>query len=439
MSRIWSLLLLGATLHGCSGPQEPITDATDDPIPVCPEFVLAAGGLPDTGEWRTHPAIGDVDGDGLGDIAALARKASGPRVFLSDGLGNWTEASEGLEYDKSFSCGVGTRLVDLNRDGLLDLVVADHCTGVSVYRGDGGQVWKKASLGIPRNLEGFNDADAGDLDGDGILDIVAVSAFSRGFLVLKGQPDGTWKVRRDTGLPQTGAGWQLMLTDMNGDRLLDVVCTFNPVTTDRRNAPPPPAKVWLQDASGKFRPAAGFPHEGRFFGVATWPRPGRATPDLVFALSGYHAGLHLYESSSGDSWTEVGRIDEPWFVDRQPGFAGVRILDLNGDGCMDLLANEGSTQRVLLALGDCEGSWHLCPEETFPLVNPVGFGWGLAAGDLNGDGRADVVSGYGTKDGGLKAWFQVDPASAVVAASRAQGQGLSASSPARGSGVDPTP
>jgi hypothetical protein len=383
----WCLLLLAASATACSDP-----DAGARPrAPSCPVFLPASTGLPDAGEWRTHPSIGDVDGDGLGDIAALARKAGGPRVFTSDGLGSWGEASEGLSYPHGFSCGVGTRLVDLDRDRDLDMVVADHCQGVLVYLGDGAGNWAESSTGIPRNLEGFNDAVAGDLDADGWPDIVALSAFTRGFLVLRGRPGGAWVPRFDTGLPLTGSGWQVELHDMNADGWLDVVTSYNPVSTDRRIPPSPPAMVWLQGPPLAFRPASGFDSSGRQFGVAVLPRADRPFPDVLAAVYGFKAGLYRYESQDGASWTEAGRVDENWFTETHKGYAGVRVADVNADGCLDIVTNESTTVAVLVAVGDCRESFELCPVDTVPRAADETAGWGLAVGDLNGDGRPDLV------------------------------------------------
>jgi hypothetical protein len=354
--------------------------------------------------------VGDVNGDGLGDIAAIARKGDGPSVFLGDGLGHWTEASEGLKYPRGFSCGIGTRLADLDRDGHLDLVVADHCRGLKVYRGSGGASWTEASEGIPTNLQGFNDADVGDLNGDGIPDIVAVSAFSRGFLVLGGRADRTWAVLSETGLPDTGLGFELRLLDANGDGRLDVVSTFNPVSTERGGEIPPPAKVWIQDEEGRFHPAQGFPDEGRFFGLATVPRTESGRHGLVFALIGARAGLYLFEPTSDDTWTEAARLDEGWFGPSSDGFIGVDTADFDGDGCADIVATGGPGAAVWLAMGDCRGEWRVCPEQTLLLDEPRKVGWSVTAGDLNGDGRLDVVGAFGTSGkGGLKAWIQGGP------------------------------
>lgn len=339
----------------------------------------------------------------------MARKGEGPKVFRGDGLGNWIDASEGLGFGRGFSCGIGTRFADLDGDGLTDLVVADHCRGVRVYRGNGGTSWSDASLGIPTNVEGFNDVAVGDLDRDGVLDLVAVSAFSRGFLVLQGRPDGRFRVVQGTGLPEVGSGYEMELVDASGDGLLDVVASFNPVTSERREEPPPPAKVWIQDPPGSFKPASGFPPEGRFFGIASGARADRPGRDLFFALSGASAGLYFFEPIGAGEWSAQGRLDEAWFGEKNRGFIGLDAADLDLDGCLDLLVTGGNPPVVWLVLGDCAGDWQLCPVETLPIGDMRAGGWGVTAGDLNADGRLDVVAAFGTASrGGLKAWLQTD-------------------------------
>jgi hypothetical protein len=438
MIRYFLILNVTAALLATACGQGDVPAPPEDvaPAPGCPTFTPASAGLPEEGEWRTHPSVGDVNGDGLDDIAAVARKAYGPKVFLSDGLGGWTEASEGLKYETGRSCGIGTRLADLDGDGWLDLVVADHCKGVLVFRGDGGTTWVEDSRGIPRNLDGFNDADVGDVDGDGRLDIVAVSGFTRGFLVLQGQADGSWRVIPNTGLPETGGGFELSLTDINGDTRLDVLVTFNLMSSDRRGEPSPPAKVWLQAEDGRFRPATGFTDEGRFFGLARGvPRPDIGQ-ELLFSLVGARAGIRAVHSQNGLEWTEYGRIDEATFGTYPGGFVGLETADIDGDGCTDLVTTDGKRMGIWMALGDCHGGWTFCPAETFPLEESLAPGWGVATGDLNGDGRTDVVAAFGLANtGGLKAWLQADPAPDV---SVNQGHGPDELRPSRGFG-EPVP
>jgi hypothetical protein len=400
---------------------------------LCPVFADASSGLPQDGEWRTLPAVGDVNGDGLADIAGIPRKGKGPRVFLSDGLGGWHAASEGLEWEGIFSCGIGTRLMDVNGDDFTDLLIADHCHGVKIYRGDGGASWKESSRGIPSNLQGFNDADAGDLNGDGILDIVAVSAYTHGFLVLLGRADGSFRIASETDLPTVGGAYQVELSDVNGDGLLDIVTGYKLGSGDLRRSPPPPAKVWIQEPGVKFRPAEGFTESGRFFGIATVARPDRPVPDILFCVVGAKAGIYRIESDSGEAWTEASRIDEGWFGGERTGYVGLDSADFNNDGCRDIVYAGGIKSKIWLALGNCRGQWTVCPEEIIPMEDPRSPGWGVTVGDFNGDGLLDLVAAYGSKGKGLlKAWYQTSAPGKPLSVDH--GQGPAESSAERGSG-----
>jgi len=398
--------------------------------PICPSFQAASEGLPTVLEWRTHPSIGDVNGDGLGDISVMARKGDGPKVFLSDGLGGWTDVSGDLVLKRGFSCGVGTRLVDMNVDGNLDLLVADHCAGVRVFLGDGGKTWREASRGIPRNMQGFNDADAGDLNGDGLPDIVAISAYSRGFLVLLGQPDSSYRVVQGTGLPDIGSAFRLRLADVDGDERLDILVSYNRTSRDRRKEPPPPAKVWLQNGDGTFSPASGFPEEGRDFGIALRRNPGSDQIEILTAVTGAFAGIHAYDSPGGVEWTYRGLVDEGWTGGQHGGFVGIDVFDVNQDGCDDLVATGGQPRGTWIIVSDCAGNWYPCPWETLEMEEPDFPGWGVTTGDLNGDGLPDVVAAHGARgEGHVKAWLQT-PGGGRPA--KAHGQGPDASSESRG-------
>src|SRR3954471_9095530 len=99
------------------------------------KYALAAQALPQDGIWKSTPVFADVNEDGFLDLAAHPRLGAGAHVWLGDGKGTWREASEGLAL--SFSCGGGVAFGDIDKDGHLDLAVADHCAGVFIYLGDG--------------------------------------------------------------------------------------------------------------------------------------------------------------------------------------------------------------------------------------------------------------------------------------------------------------
>jgi hypothetical protein len=63
-----------------------------------------------------------------------------PAAFVGDGKGNWKDASNGLPRENF--CGGGMAFGDANKDGKMDVAIADHCRGAYVFLGDGAGNWK---------------------------------------------------------------------------------------------------------------------------------------------------------------------------------------------------------------------------------------------------------------------------------------------------------
>ena len=110
-------------------------------------YAAAREGLPTSRIWKSQIAFGDINGDGFGDLGVISRLADGPWVFVSDGKGNWRPAAEG--FPREPYCGGGMDFADINKDGKMDVAVADHCKGVFAYFGDGKGNWTGASSGLP--------------------------------------------------------------------------------------------------------------------------------------------------------------------------------------------------------------------------------------------------------------------------------------------------
>lgn len=126
----------------------------------------------------------DANRDGRLDIVALMAQArEGVFLFRNDGDGEFTEIPW-LVQSPAWGY-VSLQLVDFDRDGYLDLLTGNgdlgdfDCPpkryhGVRLYLNDGKFNFREA-LFYPQN--GTYDAKAADFDGDGDLDIVAISFF----------------------------------------------------------------------------------------------------------------------------------------------------------------------------------------------------------------------------------------------------------------------
>lgn len=375
---------------------------------ACPRLEDASNGLPTAGEWRTHPAVGDVNRDGHADLAVLPRKGIGPSVFLGDGKGNWTHSSAGLRVP-GFSCGVGVALADVNGDGRLDLGIADHCSGLFVFLGDGKGGWRLGP-GVTRAIgRGYQDLAFADLNGDGNLDIAAVGAFQGGIVAIHGDGKGGWK-EADAGLPTQGRGGYIRTGDVNEDGRPDIVASF-----EQNIGPLPPDKaknvVWLSQASGRYEPSTpGVPSDLGWNGVALGDVNHDGHLDMALG-SDYlpdRPPVSIYLGDGGKSWKLA--VEGLPVVKSGSGFDGLDLADLDGDGNLDLVASDNGNDALRMWMGDGKGAWSECPAVDPPQGRDPSRGWGVTVRDLNGDGRLDIVMGSGVEGRGrLQVWFNRKP------------------------------
>jgi len=379
-----------------------------------PKFVLSASGLAESGIWKCTPVLVDINRDGHLDMLAINRLGDGTHVWLGDGRGNWRESSQGLT-NKSGSCGGGIAYGDINRDGLLDLAVADHCSGVYVFLQQADGTWQAVAERlfppidknkVPEEDEdirlffvGAEDIALGDINEDGCLDIVAPASDQGGFGVYHGDCTGKkWNHMTGTGLPnldypepedEDNAGWanRVILADINHDGHLDVLASYY-------KGP----RVWLGDGKGNFRGASeGLPAPpigGLYRGLDFGDINGDGLLDMVAAND--VNGPEAYLQQPDGTWKALGDI----MPSMQHGAVGIALGDFTHSGHLDIVVAgrqtkaRGNNYGLYFLQGDGMGNFQELRNTDLP---PIGLSvtWGVAVGDVNEDGRLDFIAATG--------------------------------------------
>ncbi len=213
----------------------------------------------------------------------------------------------------------------------------------------------------------------GDLNGDGIPDIVTANRIDDTVSVFLGNGDGTFQPPKNYTI---GARvWHVTLADVNNDGRLDIL-TVNKGANS--------ISVLLGNGDGSFQPQIVIPAGSRPSDVAAVDVNGDGKPDLIF--SNYAADTISVMLGNGNGTFRPPII---YPTNQGPGFAGpsgVAVADLNGDGVPDLIYADYVSANVAVRLGNGDGSFG--PEETYP----TGVGaHAVSVADVNGDGKPDLV------------------------------------------------
>ena len=197
--------------------------------------------LPDPRPGRTLPgralAVGDLNHDGHLDLVAAFNRW-GLYLYYGDGQGGFTGGPVDWIAPRAFdSLGSTLVLADVNHDGHPDLVLNGTVDGPGqrhgpeVYLGNGQGGWTAASEGLKALHVAAPGLAVGDVDQDGHVDLIAGGAVSGpraagyGLFWFKGDGQGRWQLVSASGLPPQGLAIPhgVALADLDRDGCLELI------------------------------------------------------------------------------------------------------------------------------------------------------------------------------------------------------------------------
>ena len=306
----------------------------------------------------------DFNNDGKLDLAT-AGGGNPTQIRLGNGAGQFGAPSCGVQSSSGLAAG------DVNSDGKLDLVLASVLTGqIQIYMGDGAGCFGEATSIDVLNAGRPRFVALGDLNKDGKLDIVA------GATVLLNTGSGAFGPPFAFGMGSLGAdpGANTVIADFNGDSNLDIA-----------SASTGSAGILFGDGAGGFRFAAGPAGRGAHgFAQADLNSDGKL--DFVVMSNGNFVVM------LGDG---TGNLSPPSIV-AVPGqsFVSPVIADFNNDTKLDVAVVDnshtgpGGLPRFHVVLGNGLGGFGSTISTSFDDLSPSS----AAGGDLNGDGKIDLVT-----------------------------------------------
>jgi hypothetical protein len=329
------------------------------------EDVAARLGVESPG-WNAGAAFFDADGDGdldlyiaryiqctLDDVLAakrtldwkgVARVAFGPfgltgepdRFFRAE-EGRFVEKTveAGLE-DRALAFGFSVRAADFDGDGDTDIYVANDSDANYLYRNDGKGTFREVGVWSGCSLDGGGAAQAsmgvaaGDIDGDGILDIYVTNFAEDQSTLYHGLGEGMFEdatatagLKEPTYMPLS---WGTVMADLDADGDLDIV-----------------------EAAGHIYPQVDeHPGQGQTYGQRK-----------------------LLLENRGGKFTNVAATAGPGFEPARPS-RGLVAGDVDNDGDLDLLVTSLDAPPALLRNEGPQGAWLIIQFEdaTGPISVP---------------------------------------------------------------------
>ncbi|HVO52420.1 MAG TPA: VCBS repeat-containing protein [Thermoanaerobaculia bacterium] len=380
-------------------------------------FEEISAGLPRSGMWRENFDLGDVLGEGRPQIVAPPARLTGQSLNVFSlgkddaGAPRWSKVPIELENPDHLDAEYGFAAVaDMDGDGKLDIVYGGHGSGPAIAFNKGGGKFKAEARGLPRQIS-TRAVAIGDLDGDGHKDLVVISdvgewasvggepvldkdsGFVKGYDVRAFLNDGTNFREVHAGLEGACFGYSIALAipkDASGGLpFYNSSCRYFGGAPNLYEFDPKAGKfqfvgAYVLEGWSQHAGAAAGTYRGRPAIYASYFKgtPGNGKPKID------GQGVTVYYRAA-DGKMAAKRVVKTLHFAYSPAIA---VGDLDGDGLDDVVWADDFAHRVRVFFQTPAGEFEELAEAREPAF--VNHPTCLKIGDVDGDGRPDVVLMY---------------------------------------------
>jgi hypothetical protein len=335
---------------------------------------------PSTNPYPQSIAVADFNNDGKLDMAVPVYSTFTPMSDVTILLGNGDGTfTEGPPAPATGQNANNAAVADFNGDGNADIALSlPNTNEIQVLLGSGNG----AFTAMPPVAAGaVYTVGAADVNGDGKPDLIAINCGSQSLNILLGNGDGTFAQKSTPGVG--GCPSSVAMGDFNGDGVPDLAVALNTNAT----GVPGTVTILIGNGDGTFTQKAEGPAVGdNPLSIAVGDFNGDGVLDLAVANTFVDSG------QSGTVTVLLGKGDRtftPTAVSPSVGKLPYAVVvgDVNGDGKADLVTSDVGSNAFSVLLGNGDGTFAM-PFSPAAGTDPISG----AVADFNGDGLADLAA-----------------------------------------------